>query len=141
MKKRLVFTLLLFVLFFTACNSGDELSGKTFKVAYSSPLVESEDPNGYNTMITVEFLDGKVIIDSIEGTYQFNGDILTLNFENENEDLEINFTVKNSDKEFSEYAAEISEVTFEMENTEKVSYFKNLVSKLNKNIPVEFIEK
>ncbi|WP_249872653.1 hypothetical protein [Oceanobacillus saliphilus] len=66
--------------------------------------------------------------------------MLVLHFENENENLKIKFTVKESDKDFSEYSAVISDVDFEMLDMDKISHFKNLTAKLNKNMPIEFLK-
>ena len=148
MKKRFILfnlLLLLYLLLLSACNNEDELSGKTFKVASPpGPIMEHiDDPDRYYPIMTLEFLDGKVSTNSIhdgEGTYELNDNVLVLHFENENETLKLSFEVKESEKDFSEYSAIISEVDFEMKDTDKVSHFKNLSFKFDKNTPIEFIK-
>ncbi len=142
MKKRFNLLLLLFVLLLSACNNEAELSGKTFKVAYPSPVKEMDDPNRYNPIMTLEFIDENVVHNTIygEGTYELNDDVLVLYFENENENLEISFKVKESEKDFSEYSAVLSDVDFEMTDSDKISYFKNLAFRLTKEMPIEFLK-
>ncbi|MEC5425783.1 hypothetical protein QGM71_20150 [Virgibacillus sp. C22-A2] len=63
-----------------------------------------------------------------------------LHFENDNENLEIKFTVKESDKDFSEYSAIISDVDFVITDTDKISHFKNLSLTLTKDMSIEFLK-
>ncbi|MEN2766069.1 hypothetical protein [Ornithinibacillus xuwenensis] len=140
MKKRLIFLLFVLVLLLTACNN-DELSGKTFNL--STRGGPDSNPDQYHSIMTLEFSDGKVETSSIndgEGTYELNDDKLAIHFENENENLTIEFTVEESDKEFSEYSAVISDYDFEMSNTDKVSHYKNIINKLHKDMSYEFIK-
>ncbi|MEC5425105.1 hypothetical protein QGM71_16590 [Virgibacillus sp. C22-A2] len=145
MKKWFVFLVLLSVLLVSACNNSEELSGQTFTVAYTPVLQEDVDsPNRYDSIMTLEFSGGNVVTNSIydgEGTYELNDDELVVRFENENENLEIRFTVKESDKDFSEYSAIISDVDFEITDTDKISHFKNLTLKLTKDMSIEFLKK
>ncbi|MFD1851277.1 hypothetical protein [Oceanobacillus bengalensis] len=143
MKKRFILSLLLVVLLLSACNNEDELSGKTFEVAYTPVLQDDLDsPNRYDSIMTLEFLDGNVVNNTFygEGTYELIDDVLELHFENENENLKIKFTVKESDKDFSEYSAEIRDVDFEMIDTDKISDFKNLTVRLIKDMPIEILK-
>lgn len=74
MKKQFIFLLLSFLPLLSACGVGDELSGKTFKIA-NLPAPEEgyiDNPDRYDPIMTVELLDEKVVTDSIhegEGTY------------------------------------------------------------------------
>lgn len=149
MKKRFILISLFLVLLLSACNGNDELAGKTFKLGYPSldPNMSTEgdddDPDKYASLLTVEFLDGNTFTSSIqngEGTYELNDNVLLLHFKNDNEILKLSFKVKESEKDFSTYAAEISDADFEMTNTDAVSHFKNLFSALNNDTYVEFIE-
>ncbi|MEN2766250.1 hypothetical protein [Ornithinibacillus xuwenensis] len=76
-----------------------------------------------------------------EGTYELKEDKLVLLFENENENLEIVFTVEESDKDSSKYSAVISDVSYEMTDTDKISHFQHLFFQLDKKMPYEFIKK
>ncbi|RIU91183.1 hypothetical protein D1864_12255 [Oceanobacillus picturae] len=149
LKKRFILLSLFLVLFLSACNDSDELSGKTFKLGYPSldPNMsieeDADDPDKYASLMTVEFLDGKTFTSSIqngEGTYELNDNVLLLHFKNDNEILKLSFKVKESEKDFSTYPAEISDADFEMTNTDAVSHFKNLFSALNNDTYFEFIE-
>ena len=145
MKKWFVLILISSLLLVSACNNNDKLSGQTFNVAYTPVLQEDVDsPNRYDSIMTLEFLDGNVVTDSTydgEGTYELIDEELALHFENENENLEIKFIVKKSDKDFSEYSALISDAKFDVTDTDKISHFKNLTLKLTKNMPIEFLKK
>ena len=145
MKKWFVLILISSLLLVSACNNNDNLSGQTFNVAYTPVLQEDVDsPNRYDSIMTLEFLDGNVVTDSTydgEGTYELIDEELALHFENENENLEIKFIVKKSDKDFSEYSALISDAKFDVTDTDKISHFKNLTLKLTKNMPIEFLKK
>ncbi|WP_042222266.1 hypothetical protein [Oceanobacillus manasiensis] len=149
MKKRFILLSLFLVLFLSACNGNDELAGKTFKLSYPSldPNMaiegDADDPDKYASLLTVEFLDGKSFTSSIqngEGTYELNDNVLLLHFKNDNEILKLSLNVKESEIDFSTYAAEISDADYEMTNTDKVSHFKNLYFALNKGTYIEFIE-
>ncbi|MFD1173590.1 hypothetical protein [Oceanobacillus picturae] len=149
MKKRFVLLSFFLVLFLSACNGNDELAGKTFKLSYLSldPNMsiegDAEDPDKYASLLTVEFLDGKSFTSSIqngEGTYELNDNVLLLHFKNGNEILKLSFKVKESEKDFSTYAAEITDTDYKLTNTDAVSHFKNLFYTLNNDTYVEFIE-
>lgn len=140
MIRRLLFLFLLAVLLLSGCSTSDDLSGKTFDVSVrSSP----NNPDKYHAIMTLEFLDGKVINHSIageEGTYELKDDNFVIQFENENESLQIEFTLKESDKEFSQYSAEIIDSDFQMEDAEQVSKYKQLYLDLPSS-HVEIIER
>lgn len=140
MIKRLVFLSFLSVLLLSACSNTDELSGKTFDVSsVSSP----DNPDKYYPIMTLEFLDGKIITNSIageEGTYVLKDNELVIQFENVNETLELEFTLEESDKDFSEYSAVISDSSFQMKDSEQVSKYKGFYFNLP-SYQVEFIEK
>lgn len=92
--------------------------------------------------MTLEFLDGKVInhsIDGEEGTYERRDDNLVIQFENENESSEIKFTLKESDKEFSEYSAKIINSDFQIKDPEQVSKYQQFYLDLPSS-HVEIIE-
>ena len=78
--------------------------------------------------MTLEFLDSETVTNAIygEGTFEISDDELILLYENENEFVEIRLTLEESDKDGSEYIAEISDVRFEMEDMDKISYYRNL---------------
>lgn len=147
MRKWFVFLALLSVLFVSACNnSEDNLSGKTFKVTYPPVLEEDiNNPSKYSSITTLQFSDGKVVSNKIhdtEGTYELNDDVLVVNFENENEKLEINFIdFKESDLEFSAYSTAISEPKWDIKDSNQISHFENLFLDLDVDLPIEFIEK
>ena len=141
MKKSFIILIaVLSILIITACSNSGNLSGKTFDVSVvSSP----NTPDKYDSIMTLEFTDGKVITDAIdgeEGAYDLKDDELVIQFENENESLEIEFTLKESDKDFSEYSAEISDSDFQIEDSEQVSKYKNIYTNLSHS-HVEFIER
>lgn len=117
MIKRLVILLHLSVLLLSACNDKDELSGKTFDVS----LVSS--PNN---------LDERI--------YELKDDKLVMQFENDNETLEIEFIIEESDKEFSEYSGEISDSDFQIEDSKRISKYNEFYLNLPDS-PVEFIER
>ncbi|WP_047981914.1 hypothetical protein [Ornithinibacillus contaminans] len=148
MKTRFVFLLLFLVLLTSACTNGDELSGRTFNVSYLELGPDALDadfnsPEGYSPFMKLEFLDENIVKNKLgyeEGTYEWNKDTLVLLFENENEKLEIELTLKESDKEFSAYSATISDADFEMTDTDKISYFQNLFYQLNNDRQMEFLK-
>ncbi|MFA1821332.1 hypothetical protein ACDX78_14345 [Virgibacillus oceani] len=138
MKKQIMFPLLLFVLLLSACNNSDELSGKTFDVSYSGPH------DKYYSEITLEFLDGNIVKNTKgyeEGTYDLKEDKLIIQFENENEFLEIEFTLEESNEDSSTYLAEINDADYKMTDTDKISHFQNFLFKLDEGRPYQFIEK
>lgn len=147
MKKWFVtFIALLSLLLFSACSDSDKLSGKTFKVSYTPVLQEDIDnPSKYPSIMTLKFSDGNVVtntIDNEEGAYELNNDVLVINFENENEKLEIEFIeFKESNKDFSAYSTVINNSELEIEDSEQVSKFSTLHLNLSKDMPIEFIEK
>ncbi|SES62521.1 hypothetical protein SAMN05216389_101116 [Oceanobacillus limi] len=141
MKKRFIFLLLIFVLLLSACNNSDGLFGKTFDVSVRSSL---NNPEKFDAIMTLEFSDGNLVKNTRgyeEGTYEWKEDELVLLSENENENLEFIFTVKESDKEFSKYSAVISDIVYEMTNPDKISHLQNLFSKFDKERTYEFITK
>ncbi|WP_157998050.1 hypothetical protein [Ornithinibacillus scapharcae] len=92
--------------------------------------------------MSLEFLEGKVITNSIdgeEGTYKLKDDKLMIQCENENESLEIEFTLNESEKEFSQYSAEVSDSNLHIEDSKQVSKYKGFYEKLPSS-HVEFIE-
>ncbi|MBP3951709.1 hypothetical protein [Bacillus suaedae] len=144
MNKWLFFTLFFSVLLISACSNSDELSGHTFNVSHTPPFQEDiDDPDKYHSIMTLEFSDGKVSsANSGEGTYELKDDVLLLNFENENEQLEIEFTeFKESDKDFSEYSTLISRSELNITDPDKVSHFGSLHSSLTNDMLVEFLQK
>ncbi|WP_047984375.1 hypothetical protein [Ornithinibacillus californiensis] len=136
--------LVLSILPSTSQTASNDLSGQNFKIAYI-PVFHGNvnNPGSYDPIMTIEFIDKNVFTTTIygEGTYEFKDNELVLQFENENEYLEINFTLEESDKDFSKYAAKISDVKFEMENIDEISYFNNLLLRLNKDMPIEFLKR
>lgn len=141
MKKWLLFLLLLVVLLLSACSENDELSGKTFDVrGMASPV----DPDQYDSRMTLEFSDGNTVKNTMssedEGTYELMGDKLVMQFENENESLEIEFTLEESDKDISTYSAEISNSNLEIEDSNQVSKYLGFYQNIGDS-HFEFIEK
>ncbi|WP_212918973.1 hypothetical protein [Ornithinibacillus bavariensis] len=67
-------------------------------------------------------------------------DKLVTQFENENEYLEIDFILKESDKDFREYSVEISDSKFEIEDSKHVSNLRGIYEKLQHS-HFEFIER
>lgn len=135
----------LFLLLLTACNTtDDDLSGKSFKVAYTPVIQEDIDkPNKYQSAMTLAFKDGEVVSsvnDGVTGSYELNDDELVLDFENENERLEVKFiNFQESTKDFSSYSTIIGEMNHEVEDTSQVKRFNLLTNKLQMNMPIEFI--
>lgn len=122
----------------------DELSGQTFTVSYPPVLQEDIGTEGKYTIMTLEFSDGNVVTNTIygAGTYELNDDVFVINYENENESLEIKFTdFKESDKDFSEYSAIIGDMEYQITDSEKVRYLTNLYLKFSKGMSIEFIKK
>jgi hypothetical protein len=139
MVKRLVFLSLLSVLLLSACNNADELSGKTFDVSSRS----IHDENSFYAIMTLEFSDGNVTtisIDGEEGAYELKDDKLLIQYENENETLEIEFTLEESDEDSSTYSAIISDADFQIEDSDQVSKYRKFYTDLP-SFPVEFIER
>ncbi|SHG86344.1 hypothetical protein [Ornithinibacillus halophilus] len=132
MKKWLFFLLLLVVFLLSACSNNDELSGKTFDISVVAMSPNDTSAN-YTPVMTLEFSDGNKVKntrDDEEGVYELKEDKLVILFKNENEHLEVEFTLKESDKEFSEYSAEISDLDFQMVDSTQVSKYKGLYQKL-----------
>ncbi|MHA6253314.1 hypothetical protein [Oceanobacillus sp. CAU 1775] len=146
MKKLIIFPILLFVLMLAACNDDDELSGQTFDIAYiPSPISQEnfDNPNRYDSIMTLAFSNGKVDTDSInfkKGTYALEDGQLTVHFEDDNESLKIEFWVNESDKDFSMYSAKIHHAEYQISDSEQISRFKNLSLKLHKDVPIEFLK-
>lgn len=140
MKKWLFSPLLLVVLLLSACNNSDDLSGKTFDVSVGPSPV---NPDKYDSIMTLEFSDGNTVKNTMgyeEGTYELKEDNLALLFKNENESLEIEFTLEESDKDFSTYSAEISDSNLEIEDSNQVSKYSVLYQNLGGS-SFEFIER
>lgn len=140
-KSYMILIAVLSVLFITACDNSDELSGKTFDVSVISSLTH---PDRYTPIMRLEFSDGNIVKNRLreeEGTYELIEDQLVLQFENENELLEIEFTLKESDKDISEYSAELSRSTLDIEDSTQLSEFQILYSKTHNQSFVEFIER
>lgn len=144
MNKWFSFLLLLSVsLLLSACNDNDELAGQTFNFAYTPVLEEDIDsPNEYSSIMKLEFVDDSTITSTVygEGTYELTDDDLAFRFENENESLEITIGIEESDKDFSEYYALISEIDYQITDPDKISHFQDLAFKLEKDRPIEFIK-
>jgi major membrane immunogen (membrane-anchored lipoprotein) len=140
-KKQFIFLLLLFVLLLSACSNIDELSGKTFDVNVRS---NPSNPAISHSIMTLEFLDGKITttsLDGEEGTYELKDDKLAIQFENENESLEIEFTFEKSDEDSSTYSAVLSDSDFQIEDSDQVSRYKGFFLDLPRSSYVEFTEK
>lgn len=75
-----------------------------------------------------------------EGTYELIDDKLVILFENENESLEIEFTLEENEKDFSTYSAEITDSNLEIEDSNQVSKYKGLYQNLADSY-FEFIER
>lgn len=139
------FTLLLLstVLLLSACNDNNDLVGQTFNVAYI-PVLEKDinSPDRYSSIMTLAFPKENTITSTVygEGSYEFTDDNLVLYYENENESLEITIRVAESDKDFSEYYALITDVDYQVTDPDKISHFQNLAFKLDKDTPIEFIK-
>ena len=139
MLKRLFFLSILSVLLLSACNSNDELSGKIFDV---SVISGPNEPDKYSPIMTLEFSDGNKVKNKMgyeEGMYELKDDKLVIQFENENEYLEIEFTLEESDNEFSEYSAEISDSKLKIDDSSLVSKLKGFYEKIHRS-HFEFIE-
>lgn len=97
----------------------------------------------YDSIMTIEFKGGNGFTSNRygDGKYELQDDLLVLQFENENEYLEIKLTLHESDEDFSKYSASISDVNFEMKDQDKISHFKNLYLLLNQDRQVEFLIK
>lgn len=146
MKKGFVVLMALLSVFFISACSDDSniLSGKTFDVAYTPVLQEDMDnPDKYPSVVTAQFSNDNVVtMNDTEGTYELNEDILVVNFENENEKLEITFNdFKESEKDFSMYSTIISDRELQKEDSSQLSHFEVLADNLSENMPIEFIEK
>ncbi|MFC0301019.1 hypothetical protein ACFFIS_09310 [Virgibacillus soli] len=144
-KWSVVFIVLLSVVFVSACNNDhDELSGKTFKIAYKPVLEEDMDnPSRYTSIMTLKFSKGNIVHDTnddIEGTYELNEDILVVNLDNKSEKLKISFIdFKESEKDFSAYSALISNPELQSPDSGQVSKLTGLAYNLTENMPLEFI--
>ncbi|MFD2629523.1 hypothetical protein [Oceanobacillus kapialis] len=122
MKKGFIILIaVLSILIITAC-SHDELSGKTFDV---SVVGSPNEPSNLHSIMTLEFSDGNKVKNKMgyeEGSYELQDDKLVIQFENENELLEIEFALKESDIESSQYAAEIINLKYEIEDSKLVVF-------------------
>lgn len=142
----LIATAVLFLLLLTACNTtNDDLSGKSFKVAYAPVIQEDIDqPNKYQSAMTLAFEDGEVVSsvnDGVKGSYELSKDELLIGFESENERLTVKFiNFKESTKDFSSYSTIIGEMNHEVKDNSQVKKFNLLTNKLHMNITIEFIE-
>ncbi|GGA63661.1 hypothetical protein [Ornithinibacillus halotolerans] len=123
----------------TKMASGD-LSGQSFAISTPDP---NSSPDKLYSIMTIEFIDNETVSTARygEGTYELNDDELILYYENDNEYVEIRFTLEESDKAGSEYLAEINEVIFEMEDYDKVSYYRNLANTFYHRSGVFFVKK
>lgn len=126
---------------FGSTPSGD-LSGQTFRLAHPYMPLEGGSMK-YDSIMTIEFKGGNGFTSNRygDGKYELQDDLLVLQFENENEYLEIKLTLHESDEDFSKYSASISDVNFEMKDQDKISHFKNLYLLLNQDRQVEFLIK
>ncbi|GAA0472092.1 hypothetical protein [Alkalibacillus silvisoli] len=146
MIKRFMFLLLLGVLLLSACSTStnNDLSGRTFDVSVKD---SPNNPDRYTTLMTLEFSDENVIINSVnnsiqdeEGTYELKDDNLVIHLENENESAEVEFILNESDKEISEYSAEIIDSNFQIEDSEQTSEYKRFMMNLPQHT-LEILEK
>jgi hypothetical protein len=138
-----IFILLALPQFTTSDLAGKEqLIGETFHLAYQPVLYGSaESPGAHHRFLTIEFVDGHTVhtMKYGEGTYELTDESFLLQFENENERLQIHFELQESERDFSAYAAKITEVEFEMEDWNEISYFKDFAYSLSKDMPLEFL--
>ncbi|GAB3808423.1 hypothetical protein [Virgibacillus kimchii] len=65
---------------------------------------------------------------------------LLIQYENENETLEVEFTLEESDEDSSTYSAMISDADFQIEDSDQVSKYRKFYTDLPR-FPVEFIER
>lgn len=145
MKKILSSLFLLFIMLAAGCSSDDELSGRTFDLAYPpGPVSEDDGMEDHNVFMTLSFYDGKVVREDgneVEGKYTLNDETLSILFEHDEETLNVEFDEFNeSDKTFSAYNAIVSNAALDKSEGE-LSHLMTLGNEFSMQFPVEFIEK
>jgi len=148
MKKWFVVFTLLFVFILSACiNDNNRLSGKTFDLVYAPVPLEEDvnNPSKYQPFMKLKFTgNNKVshtVYNEIEGTYELNEDTLIITFKNENEKLKISLLdFRQSERDFSTYTALIGDTESDIKDPNKIEYLQLIINKLNRDIPIEFIE-
>ncbi|WP_342389283.1 hypothetical protein [Salinicoccus bachuensis] len=145
MKKILSSLFLLTIMLIAGCSNDDELSGRTFDLAYPpGPVSEGDGMEDHNVFMTLSFDDGKVVREDgneVEGQYDLDAETLSILFEHDEETLNVEFDEFNgSDRTFSAYNAIVSNATLDKSEGE-LSYLMTLGNEFSMQFPVEFIEK
>ena len=93
MKKILSSLFLLALMLVGGCSTEeDELSGRTFDLAYPpGPVSEGDDMEDHNVFMTLSFDDGKVVREDgneVEGKYDLDAETLSILFEHGRRNVE-----------------------------------------------------
>ncbi|WP_411842509.1 hypothetical protein [Salinicoccus sp. HZC-1] len=144
MKKSLFSIFIFSLLFLMGCNNSNDLSGKTFDLAYPpGPLTEGDELEDQNVFMTLSFDNGKVTREDgneIKGEYTLSEEALTITFKHDEEEfkVELDDFVK-SEKEFSSYSAVVSDTMLE-DPGEGLDHLIKLAHAFSDQLPIEFIE-
>src|SRR5699024_7873265 len=143
MIKRSLCLLLITVFLISACSKSENLAGKQYNIAYTPVLEEDIDqPTAYDSLIKLRFSEDNTVTDTtskLDGNYELKNNQLLLRFNNENESLVIDISLEESDFDFSEYSALITDVKYEIENEDELDHLKELFFDVQKDRPMELI--
>ncbi|MHA6250296.1 hypothetical protein [Oceanobacillus sp. CAU 1775] len=125
----------------TSEMASDEFSGKTLDVSARETLT---DPDILTPVIRLEFEEGNIVKNAggyEEGTYELNGDKLMILMEDDNEKVEIELTLHESDKDFILYRAEVTNVDYQMNDWDQISKYRGFMDKFRRYPSYELIQK
>lgn len=143
--RKFYLSLFLLLTIMVGCNtSNDYLSGETFNLAYiPSPDSDQNVLENHQPFMTLNFEDGTVTREDgnqITGEYTLTDNKLVITFVNEKEELRVEFEkLMESEKEFSSYSTEISNVE-PTEESEDIFHLANTRDKFSADLPIEFIK-
>ena len=143
MIKRSLCLLLITVFLISSCSKSENLAGKQYNIAYTPVLEEDIDqPTAYDSLIKLRFSEDNTVTDTtskLDGNYELKNNQLLLRFNNEKESLVIDISLEESDFDFSEYSALITDVKYEIENEDELAHLKELFFDVQKDRPMELI--
>lgn len=125
----------------TTDMASNELAGKSFNLRVAG------DPNFAGDLTTIEtfiFSNDNTFINaknSIEGTYEFTDDKLMLLIEDENEMLEIEYKLAETDRVASGYWGNLVDISYETQDSNQISKYWHYSNELYQHSYVIFSEK
>lgn len=125
----------------TTDMASNELAGKTFDIRVLGDLTS---PGDLDTIETFEFSSDNTFENTkgnIAGNYELTDDNLWLLIEDENEKLEIKFTLEESDRVVDGYGAELIDVNYDMKDWDQIRKYWNFSNELYQYSYVFFSEK